>query len=261
MDFIQSSINKRVKELDERIRNLNMQKPEDRKKNAGLMTKKLEYLAIPGEISRSKVRPYFLWHFNFFEVFQEKGGFDVTIGNPPYVRADVDIKHAKMRRAILDGGRYETLWEKWDLYVAFIERAYKLLRPAGVTTLIVSDAFCHSKYAQKPQKYYLKNARILRLDFCGDLKIFEAAVHNLIYFFQRVDGTHSIPERRVHFGTFGNVTPLPSDEQVKLTYRSFFPEQVQHRGFSKPTLPIGSICYISYGLRPSSDEHEARGSS
>jgi hypothetical protein len=195
----------------------------------------------------------------FSEVFRAKGGFDVTIGNPPYVRADVDAEHARMRKTILDSGLYETLWEKWDLYVPFIERAYKLLRPGGVTTLIVSDAFCHSKYAQKAQDWLLKNARILRLDFCGNLQIFEAAVHNLIYFFQRANGTYYTPERRVHRETFGNVTALPSDEQVNLTYRTFFPEQAWHEGFSVPTLPIEAICYVSFGCRPNSDEKRAKG--
>ena len=194
----------------------------------------------------------------FSEVFHGKGGFDVTIGNPPYVRADVDAEHAKMRKAILDSGQYETLWEKWDLYVPFIERAYKLLGPGGVTTLIVSDAFCHSKYAQKPQNWFLKNARVFRLDFCGDLKIFEAAVHNLIYFFQRADGTHHIPERRVHHGIFNNVTTLPSDKQAKLTYRVFFPEDTSS-SFPTATITLARICYISYGLAASSDEKLYKG--
>ena len=151
-------------------------------------------------------------------------GFDITIGNPPYVRADEQSEwNQRQREQITASKQYETLWEKWDLFVPFIERAYKLLKPGGVTTLIVSDAFCHSKYAQKPQNWFLKNARILRLDFCTDLQIFEAAVHNLIYFFQRADGTRHTPDRRVHRETFGNVVTLPSDEQAKLTYRAFFP--------------------------------------
>ena len=101
-------------------------------------------------------------------------GFDISIGNLPYVRADEQSAwNQRQRQAILDSKQYETLWEKWDLYVPFIERSYKLLRPGGISTLIVSDAFCHSKYAQKSQNWFLHNARILRLDFCGDLKIFE----------------------------------------------------------------------------------------
>ena len=86
------------------------------------------------------------WMFGF------RAGFDITIGNPPYVRADSGDEHLKMRQKIEDSKQYETLWEKWDLYIPFIEHSYKLLKPGGVTTLIVSDAYCHSKYAQKSQK-------------------------------------------------------------------------------------------------------------
>ncbi len=171
----------------------------------------------------------------------------------------MDEHHAKMRKTILDSGQYETLWEKWDLYVPFIERGFKLLRPGGVTTMIVSDAFCHSKYAQKAQDWFLKNARILRLDFCTDLQLFDAAVHNLIYLFQRADGANHIPERHFHCETFGNVIELPSDRQTKLTHRTFFPEDRKTIGFSVPTLAIGNICYLSYGLAVSSDEKLHKG--
>ena len=179
--------------------------------------------------------------------------------NPPYVRADGDEKHAKLRKAILDSGRYETLWEKWDLYVPFIERGYKLLKPGGVTTMIVSDAFCHSKYAQKAQNWFLKNARILRLDFCADLQIFDAAVHNLIYLFQKADGANQKPERHVHREQFGNVTRLPSDEQTKLTNRAFFPEDKVKQLFVCPSMLLTQICYISKGMVVHADEKEARG--
>jgi len=201
----------------------------------------------------------FDFEVNFSEVFHRKNGFDVTIGNPPYVRADVSERHTKMRKAILASGSYDTLWEKWDLYVSFIERAYKLLKPGGVTTMIVSDAFCHSKYAQKAQNWYLENSRIIRLDFCTDLKIFDAAVHNLIYFFQSADGASHIPERHVHREKFGNIMELPSDQQVKLTHRTFFPEDRKLLSLSAPTVAIGDICYLSYGLAVSSDEKLHKG--
>ena len=193
-------------------------------------------------------------------MFGIQDGFDVVIGNPPYVRADEQSDwNRRQREQILAGKNYETLWEKWDLFVPFIEKGYKLLKPDGVTTLIVSDAFCHSKYAQKPQNWFLQHARILRLDFCTGLQIFDAAVHNLIYFFQKANGALNRPERRLHQTEFGNVTVLQSDEQTKLTYRAFFPEDTAKQSFACKTATLESICYISYGLRPNSDENEAKG--
>jgi hypothetical protein len=198
-------------------------------------------------------------YFDPESMFGVRDGFDITIGNPPYVRADEQSEwNQRQRQQVLASKQYETLWEKWDLFVPFIERGYKLLKPGGVTTLIVSDAFCHSKYAQKPQNWFLKNVRILRLDFCTDLEIFEAAVHNLIYFFQHADGSRNVPERRVHNEEFGTVSLLPSDEQAKLTYRAFFPEATG-TSYSAATIPLPSICYISYGIAASSDEKLYKG--
>jgi adenine-specific DNA-methyltransferase len=200
---------------------------------------------------------------SFFDpewMFGVRGGFDVTIGNPPYVRADEQSAwNRDQRRAILARGQYETLWEKWDLYVPFIERAYRLLTPGGVTSLIVSDAYCHSKYAQKSQNWFLKNSRILRLDFFSKIKIFDAGVHNMTYFFQRADGASNRPERRVHDPEFGMVTLLPTDEQEKLTYRAFFPEEGESHLFSCDTVQLGQICYATIGMVVNAHERLAAG--
>jgi hypothetical protein len=188
-------------------------------------------------------------------------GFDVTIGNPPYVRADEQSEaNIAQRQAILASKQYETLWEKWDLFVPFLERSYKLLRPGGVSTMIVSDAFCHSKYAQKAQNWFLQNARILRLDFCGEVKIFDAAVHNVITCFQKAHGTHWKPLRRLHREAFGEVTALPTDEQSKLTYRAFFPEDaVAAQEFACKTARLDEICYVTIGMVVNAHEDLAQG--
>ncbi len=197
---------------------------------------------------------------DFFDpdwMFGVRCGFSVTIGNPPYVRADEQSEWNQcQRKAILDSKQYETLWEKWDLYVPFIERSYKLLKTNGVTSLIVSDAYCHSKYAQKSQNWFLQNSRILRLDFFGKIKIFDAGVHNMTYFLQRADGKRNKPERRVHAPEFGEIKTLATEEQEQLTYRLFFPEESVR---ALPGIPISDIFYVTYGLRPSSDENEAKG--
>jgi adenine-specific DNA-methyltransferase len=200
---------------------------------------------------------------DFFDLewmFGMKEGFDVAIGNPPYVRADeASDDNKRLRERILASRQYETLWEKWDLFVPFIEKGFKLLKNSGITTMIVSDAYCHSKYAQKSQSWFLKNSRILRLDFCADLKIFDAAVHNVIYFFQQADGTHHTPERRAHRETFGKVTTLPSDEQKKLTHRAFFPEDGETQAFACTTICLDVICYISKGIVVHANEKVAQG--
>ena len=196
--------------------------------------------------------------FDAVGMFGVRNGFDITIGNPPYVRADAPSQQA-LRREIEYSNQYETLWEKWDLYIPFVERGFKLLKPGGFTTLIVSDAYCHSKYAQKSQDWFLKNSKILRFDFLSKIKIFDAAVRNVTYLFQRAAGSQHKPERRVHDREFGKISLLPTDEQHKLTYRVFFPEDTDLQSFSVPTVFLNEICYISVGMVVHADEKRAKG--
>ncbi len=188
-----------------------------------------------------------------------RDGFDITIGNPPYVRADSGEAHLALRRAIEASGQYETLWEKWDLYIPFIEKGYKLLKPGGFTTLIVSDAYCHSKYAQKSQTWFLQHSRVRRLDFLSRIQIFDAAVRNITYLFEKADGGDNRPQRRLHDPEFGAVTLLPTAEQRNLTYRAFFPDEGGEQRFSASTIPLEEICYISVGMVVHADEKVAQG--
>src|SRR3990172_898631 len=199
---------------------------------------------------------------DFFDpewMFGLREGFAITIGNPPYVRADSGPEHLAMRQAIIESKQYETLWEKWDLFIPFIERSYKLLKPGGVTTMIVSDAYCHSKYAQKSQNWFLKNSRVLRLDFLSKIKVFDAAVHNVVYFFQKAEGGSNKPERRAHEDEFGEVKPLPTDEQRNLNYRAFFPEDAVTQDFACMTITLEELCYISVGMVVNADEKASQG--
>ena len=199
---------------------------------------------------------------DFFDperMFGVRDGFTITIGNPPYVRADSGGEHLEMRKRIENSNQYETLWEKWDLYIPFIERSYKLLKPCGYTTMIVSNAYCHSKYAQKSQDWVLKNSRILRLDFFSKIKIFDAGVRNITYLFQKADGSHQQPERRVHDPEFGIVNLLPTNEQRELTYRVFFPEDTEFLSFVVPAVSLEEICYITKGMVVHAHEKKARG--
>lgn len=185
-------------------------------------------------------------------MFGVRRGFDLVIGNPPYVRSEAGDRNRELRAQIIASQEYETLYEKWDLYIPFIERSYRILKEDGFTSLIVSDSYCHARYARKSQDWFLNNSRIIHLDFLGKIRIFEASVHNIIFLFQKSGGKTNKPKRNVHYPEFGTVTQLQTDEQRNLTHRAFFPEDVISQTFPSPTIALEDICYISYGLRPSS---------
>ena len=201
-------------------------------------------------------------HAGWFDpewMFGVADGFDVVLGNPPYVRADFrDERHKATRAAVMASGDYETLWEKWDLFVPFMEKGFKLLRDGGVSSLIVSDAFGHAKYALKAREWFLRNALVERIDFFSRIKIFDAAVHNLSYLFRKADGRESEPLRRLHEPEFGTVTPLSTARQEDLDERAFFPEDL-YRPPPAPTVRLAGLCYVSVGMVVHAHERRAPG--
>jgi hypothetical protein len=71
-----------------------------------------------------------------------EGGFDVIVGNPPYVRQELipAALLAEYRR------RYQTLYDRADLYVPFMERSLTLLKPGGTLGFICADRWMKNRY-------------------------------------------------------------------------------------------------------------------
>jgi len=183
LEFIKSSIKEKVDEFGSKIKNLNMQDPGDRKKQVVLMKNKLEYSVIPEQICNSRTKPYFLWKLNFFEVFQEKGGFDVVIANPPYVsmkKFPKDNNSSRYKRYLLE--HFKTFISKSDLYCCFFERSLgsvsvqPVMKANGVLTFICSSTFFCEPSFQALRNLILDN-RVLFLTVPKS-DIFESALVN-----------------------------------------------------------------------------------
>ncbi|MFA6003646.1 MAG: Eco57I restriction-modification methylase domain-containing protein [Elusimicrobiota bacterium] len=69
-------------------------------------------------------------------------GFDAVVGNPPYIRIEQlspEIQGEYRRR-------YESLYDRADIYVAFIERSLTLLKPTGILSFICADRWTLNRY-------------------------------------------------------------------------------------------------------------------
>jgi hypothetical protein len=89
---------------------------------------------------------------DFLLVELRKEGFDFVVGNPPYVRIEqIPIALQEEYRR-----RYKTLYDRADLYVAFMERSLAELRDGGVLGFIVSDRWTKNKYGGPLRKLVSK---------------------------------------------------------------------------------------------------------
>ena len=98
-----------------------------------------------------------------------KGGFDVVIGNPPYVRQEMlgDFKEYFQKH-------YEVYHGVADLYTYFIERGVSLLKNGGIFSYIVANKWMRANYGE-PLRHWLKKQRIEEIIDFGDLPVFEKA--------------------------------------------------------------------------------------
>jgi len=123
------------------------------------------------KIQETDERPYFLWHLYFMDVF-EKGGFDVMIGNPPYIQLQ---KMGKETDILQDAG-FETFARTGDIYCLFYEKGINLLkRNEGVLSYITSNTWMRTKFGESLRDYFTSkcNPEIL-LNF-EDTQIFPSA--------------------------------------------------------------------------------------
>lgn len=128
------------------------------------------------EIKKTGTKPFFLPQVHFAEVFSEKGGFDIVIANPPYVRtqklSDLPYREdLKLHCGFID-----------DLYVHFTFRAFELARPKGVVTFITSDTYLTLSWKER-MRQLLQDHHIQRLILTP--KAFEATVNTAIYIVQK----------------------------------------------------------------------------
>ena len=109
----------------------------------------------------------FVWREAFPEVFAE-GGFDVVLGNPPYVRMEL-LKHMKPWLE----KRYAVVSDRADLYAYFFERGLKLLRPGGRLGYISSATFFKTGSGAPLRDFIRQNATLEVVVNFGDNQIFE----------------------------------------------------------------------------------------
>lgn len=103
------------------------------------------------KIQETDERPYFLWHLYFMDVF-EQGGFDVMIGNPPYIQ----LQKMGKETDILQEAGFETFARTGDIYCLFYEKGFDLLKRGGTLTYITSNKWMRGGYGKSLRNYFTK---------------------------------------------------------------------------------------------------------
>lgn len=120
----------------------------------------------------------------FSEVWHQSSGFDVVIGNPPYVQIQ-KFSGQKVQEE-WEKQKYETFAKTGDIYCLFYEKGHRLLRKQGVLAFITSNKWMRAAYGEKLRRFFLNQTTIEQLIDFGDSPIFsEATTYTNILLFEK----------------------------------------------------------------------------
>ena len=128
------------------------------------------------QLTNSNERPFFLWHLFFKEVFED-GGFDIVIGNPPYI----GVKNQDViTRSTLEN--FYSFSKGADIYIAFMELGFKLLKSKYPLAYIIPNKFFGANYGKLIRNHINKSKSITSIWDLKDDKVFKSAQISTIVF-------------------------------------------------------------------------------
>ncbi|HMF30449.1 MAG TPA: TaqI-like C-terminal specificity domain-containing protein, partial [Candidatus Lokiarchaeia archaeon] len=226
------------------------------------ITKQLPTNAFLSQDEYFNLHP-FHWIAEFPEVLLARGGFDVIVGNPPYIT----MKKQTLGQKAIYAAKYRAFHANGDMYYLFVERSFALLHPRGTLSYIIPRYFLKAPTAVALKKF-LASKGVTRIYDFGQSVVFQGVgVHTLMLFAHpSIDSTDSIKVPGVYskedFDAFQG--GLLSAEQV-----SFTPADLQQENwlFLTPSEQqvfaqinqdaagqLDEFCILSKGLQTGKDE-------
>ncbi|MDI9358195.1 MAG: N-6 DNA methylase [Phycisphaerales bacterium] len=202
-----------------------------------------------------KIKP-FNWHNGFPDVFKN-GGFDVIIGNPPYVNIENlkdDIKKYFYKK-------YKTCVGRTDLYILFIENKLNNLKANGLISFIVPYAFTNQNYGALLRKLLSQKYGVTEIVDTSKYYVFDQAkVKNVIITIQN----HFSKNNKTIIKSFlsapdfinktGNEFTIAQNQFLQLENNRFETKPIYNflnlkDKICKKSICLEKICLVAYGAR------------
>lgn len=114
----------------------------------------------------------FIWNTKFRDVIS-KGGFDIVIGNPPFIDSEEMARSIPHVRGFCRK-HYKSTKGNWDMFIPFIERGINILKANGIIGYIVPNKLIGSNYSQQIRSI-LSHYSILQFRDYSEIKVFDDA--------------------------------------------------------------------------------------
>lgn len=211
------------------------------------------------KIRKSNSKPFFLWKLHFADVF-EKGGFDIVIGNPPYIRPHNLLNELKVAL----WKYYRPVFEaKSDLYACFMQKSIELLCRNGVNCFIVSKTWLSLESFQELRSYILTNTKIKLLSITPQKTFENATVETIVYIFERISNESKLKNNMILISEFvvDHFVPINKVNQDNFyqTHLNSFDLSLNNQiiefndKIKRQSKPLNECVKFSYGIKTGDD--------
>lgn len=204
------------------------------------------------------IRPFFVWKLEFSDVFSENGGFDVLIGNPPYIKE----RDNKSTFDPVNNSSIGKLYHqgKMDFWYYFLHLSIDLSGPRGTIAFITPRYWINSQGARKLIERVRKELSFVAIVDIGKLKVFnDVAGHHMVAIYSKDKGENfrytriedSIANLNQQVLVSSSTTSILDFEDVFQGGEILFR---QRQLDLSETVLLGEICLISQGLVQNPDK-------
>ena len=127
-------------------------------------------------------------------MFGVKDGFDIVIGNPPYIQLQKAFNNNKKYADLYKNNNYQTFERTGDIYCLFYEKGIQLLKENGLLTYITSNKWMRAGYGEKLREFFIKYNPLQLVDL-GPGVFENATVDTNILLIKKVEQTPSSVQR------------------------------------------------------------------
>ncbi len=152
------------------------------------------------ESKRMASKPYVLWQLDFARVFREKGGFDIVIGNPPYIGEEGN-KEIFQEVANTEFGKKYYIG-KMDFWYFFTSKGMQLLAPNGSLSFIAPNNWMTTAGGKNMRKHIAEKGKLKKFVTFNNVMVFESASQQTMIFL--IQNKKQDSEYKVSYKAVGN---------------------------------------------------------
>lgn len=145
-------------------------------------------------------KPYVLWQLDFARVFREKGGFDIVIGNPPYIGEEGN-KEIFQEVANTEFGKKYYIG-KMDFWYFFTSKGLLLLAPNGSLSFIAPNNWMTTAGGKNMRKHIAEKGKLKKFVTFNNVMVFESASQQTMIFL--IQNKKQDSEYNVFYKAVGN---------------------------------------------------------